>query len=141
MSWLQKIYILRRVFIFQDLRLHLNVNSYLMYDLELLISFVISPLSWKWIIICFRWKIPEFFFCCCFLIFGHIHGIQKFLGQGLNLCHSCNPRNSSGNNGSLDPLYHQEYLCLIYSAILKRYFFPTASLTHGYRILAQSKGI
>ena len=33
--------------------------------------------------------------------FGHAQGMQKFLGQGLNLCHSSNPSHSSDNAGSL----------------------------------------
>ena len=33
--------------------------------------------------------------------FGHTHGMQKFLGQGLNLHHSSNQSHSSDNTGSL----------------------------------------
>ena len=32
---------------------------------------------------------------------GHSHGMWKFLGQGLNLCHSIDPSYSGGNTGSL----------------------------------------
>ena len=42
-------------------------------------------------------SIPEFSLFCR----GHTHGIHKFLGQGLNLCHSSNPSHSSDNAGSL----------------------------------------
>ena len=35
------------------------------------------------------------------LLFGLIHGIRKFLSQGLNLCHSSNPSHCIDNAGSL----------------------------------------
>jgi len=35
------------------------------------------------------------------LCFGNTHGMQKFLGQELNPCHTCNHSRSSNNAGSL----------------------------------------
>ena len=35
------------------------------------------------------------------LFFGHIHGMQKFPGQGSNPHHSSDPSHSSDNTGSL----------------------------------------
>ena len=37
--------------------------------------------------------------------YGHTPGIWKFLGQGLNPNHSCNPCHSCGNAGSFNPLH------------------------------------
>ena len=45
------------------------------------------------------WKSSLLF--CWFIYFGHVHGIQKFLGQRLNPSHSCNQSHSSDNAGSL----------------------------------------
>ena len=36
-----------------------------------------------------------------FCLFGHAHGIWKFPGEGLNLCHSGNPSHSCDNARSL----------------------------------------
>ena len=41
------------------------------------------------------------FIKCIYLFFGHTHGMQKFLGQGSNLGHSCNQCHSSDNARSL----------------------------------------
>ena len=38
-----------------------------------------------------------------FFAFGYAGGMQKFLGQGLNLCHSSDPSHSSDNAISLTP--------------------------------------
>ena len=37
--------------------------------------------------------------------YGHIHGIWKFLGQGLNLSCSCDLGHSYDNAGSFNPLH------------------------------------
>ena len=39
--------------------------------------------------------------CLSLSVFGCTHGTWKFLGQGLNLCHSRDPSHSSDNAGSL----------------------------------------
>ena len=57
-----------------------------------LISFIVQLISiWNTVRL-------SFFF---FLFFGHVHGMWKFLGQGLNLYHSSNPRHSGDNTDSL----------------------------------------
>ena len=45
-------------------------------------------------------KSAGFFVCVCVC---HTHSMRKFLGQGLNLCHSSNPSSYSDNIGSLTP--------------------------------------
>ena len=45
----------------------------------------------------------SFFLSLSLLFLCHICGMRKFLGQGLNLCHSSNQSHSSGNTGSLAP--------------------------------------
>ena len=44
---------------------------------------------------------PCFYFLFIHLYFGHTCGMQKFLGQGSNLCHSGNWSHNSDNVGSL----------------------------------------
>ena len=43
-------------------------------------------------------------------IFSLMSGTQKFLGQGLNLCHSCNQSHSSDNAGPLTSCTTRELL-------------------------------
>ena len=54
---------------------------------------------------CFLLTVPKphihFFDALSLIFFHHIHGLQKFLGQGSNLCHSNNPRHHSDDTGSL----------------------------------------
>ena len=39
----------------------------------------------------------HFILCLVLYFFGHTHGMRKFLGQGLNLCHSSNLSHSRDN--------------------------------------------
>ena len=43
---------------------------------------------------------PEYSFVV--VVVAYAHGMWKFLGQGSNLCHSCNQSHSSDNTGSLN---------------------------------------
>ena len=43
----------------------------------------------------------NFIYSFIFFLFGHTHGIRNFLGQALNLSHSCNLHCSCGNARSL----------------------------------------
>ena len=46
------------------------------------------------------------------IIFGHTPGMQRFLGQGLNLSHSCEPSHSSQQSQTLNPLCHENYFII-----------------------------
>ena len=49
----------------------------------------------------FNPKFPEFFFFFFFFFFGHNCGMQKFPGQGSNLCHISNPGHCGDDTRSL----------------------------------------
>ena len=62
---------------------------------------LLSPNSWlTWISSPFLqfWLLENVVYL--FTFFGYIQGIEKFLGQKSNLCHSSNPSHNSDNVGS-----------------------------------------
>ena len=63
-----------------------------------------------------------------FFFFGHIHGIQKFLGQGSNPGHSSNLSHSSDNTGSLTQCATREFPNLFF--IFYFFLFMAAPATY-----------
>ena len=51
---------------------------------------------------------------------GHGQGMWKFLSQGSNPCHSCNPSHSSDNGGSLTHCTTKELLVIYFIVTSKR---------------------
>ena len=50
-------------------------------------------------------KEQNFHFIYLFIYYGLTHDLWMFLGQGLNLSHSCELHHSWGNTGSFNPLH------------------------------------
>ena len=55
-----------------------------------------------------------YLFFTIFFFFGHAHSMWKFLGQGLNQCHSSNLSHSSKNTGSLTHCTTREFHLSLY---------------------------
>ena len=115
---------------------------------------IISKASQEFII-CFAFNKMKWLAARCFLFFGHTHGMQKFLGQGLNLhrshscnqnlrhSHSCNQSHSSDNARSLthwamkefpDVLFFSPKRVILYLDFFFFFFLPVVFklFTHSF---------